>query len=96
VDAITEQWKEQQDMVGLFIAENLESTPLNEFVKMNDVYAKYEMWMASAGEHPWSKRSLTKDLEERGMPTTRDHHNGRLLWGWKIKESALTWPGTSV
>lgn len=96
VEAITEQWKEQQDIIGLFISENLEETALNEFVKMNDVYSKYEMWMGNAGEHAWSKRALTKDFEERRMATTRDHHNGRLLWGWKIKESALTWSGLGV
>lgn len=98
VTAITDQWKEQQDIIGLFITENLEETvTAGQFVKMSEVYSKYEMWMGNAGEHPWSQRALTKDFEERKMATTRDHNKGgRVLWGWKIKESALTWPGLNV
>jgi putative DNA primase/helicase len=97
VEAITEQWKDQQDIIGLFISETLEQGLPTDFVKMSDVYSKYEMWMQNVGEHPWSQRALTKDLEERKMPTTRDHNKGgRILWGWKIRESSLTWPALHV
>jgi putative DNA primase/helicase len=95
VELITATWKDQQDIIGQFISDNLEEIP-KEYVKMIDVYTKYQQWMTSVGEHPWTQRALTKDLEERGMATTRDTHKGRLLWGWKIKESSLTWPGLSV
>jgi putative DNA primase/helicase len=95
VIAITEQWKSSQDIVGLFISENLEQSQ-NESVKMKDVYFQYEMWMASAGEHPYSQRTLTKMFEERKMTIMRDHHSGSVLRGWKIISTALTWPGLNV
>jgi putative DNA primase/helicase len=95
VGAITEEWKKTQDIIGLFITENLELAP-NQTIKMTKVYEHYRTWMTNAGEHPWSQRALTKEFEERKMPTTTDHHSGRLLWGWKIKESALAWPGQGV
>jgi phage/plasmid-associated DNA primase len=96
VELITTQWREQQDIIGQFITDNLEQTTLSEHVSVTNVFNRYRQWMESIGEHAWTQRAFAKDLEERGMPTTRDQFQGRLLWGWKIKESAMSWPHINI
>jgi putative DNA primase/helicase len=97
VQAITEDWKKYQDIIGLFVAENLERADPRTKLTIKKVYGCYTAWMESIGEHPWSQRNFTSNLDhEQKMDIDRDHHEGRLLYGWRIKESALTWPGMGV
>lgn len=63
--AAVADYREDQDSLGHFIAETLEAG--EGFLPSTAIYAAYVRWCERAGEKPWTLRSLSNTLIERGF-----------------------------
>ncbi len=73
----TGSYQEEQDLVGAFLNECCEMSPLNE-ASSTDVYAKYKTHCIDNGLRPYSSIALGRKLSERGFNSRRS--NGITRW----------------
>lgn len=86
VAAETSDYRQEQDVIGEFLAEATVQSPVSE-VSANALYASYREWAIESGLRPASKTSLGRRLGERGL--TRRKSSGQVLWaGLSLKQSA--------
>lgn len=86
VAAETSDYRQEQDVIGEFLAEATVQSPVSE-VSAGDLYARYREWAIESGLRPASKTSLGRRLGERGL--TRRKSSGQVLWaGLSLKQSA--------
>lgn len=94
----TQQYRSEQDILGLFLSEYVvtsaesESVTKQDFVLKSDLYAAFEKWMKANGEKPWASRTLGKNLRERTEKLGIDEANkgaygGRAWTGMKLKKT---------
>ena len=84
--AETSDYRQEQDVIGEFLAEATVQSPVSE-VSAGDLYARYREWAIESGLRPASKTSLGRRLGERGL--TRRKSSGQVLWaGLSLKQSA--------
>lgn len=66
----TSSYRQDQDVVGRFLAEACELEP--HFSETADrLYRAYRGWCEAQGERPWSAKALGMRLSERGLRSTR-------------------------
>ena len=86
VAAETSDYRQEQDVIGEFLAEATVQSPVSE-VSAGDLYARYREWAIESGLRPASKTSLGRRLGERGL--TRRKSSGQVLWaGLSLKQIA--------
>lgn len=73
----TADYRQEQDVIGEFLAETTKQSPYSE-VSANDLYSRYADWAKASGFRPASKVSLGRRLGERGL--TRRKTSGAVFW----------------
>ena len=73
----TGSYQEEQDLIGGWLNECCELSPLNE-ASSTDVYASYKTHCIDNGLRPNSSNALTRRLSERGFDVRKS--NGKKLW----------------
>ena len=74
IKAATQQYREQSDVIGAFIAEHCIVAP-GERVAKGEIYKVYRDYMEEAGSHPLNKSNFGEELLKRGF----EEHNARPL-----------------
>lgn len=95
-----DDYKEESDPLSEFVSEHLDEAP-GDRVVFSEVYSAYQSWAVKNGFQPMNSSTLSQRLGERGMERGRawepDVGGGRkkvrVLKGWKVRPSALTWHG---
>jgi putative DNA primase/helicase len=65
VDADTEEYRTEQDIIAQFIEECLrDHGNMSREVRINEVYEVYENWIKRMGEKPWGQITFTRKLKE--------------------------------
>ncbi len=84
----TNAYKEEQDIIGLFIEEYCERDPSYE-VRANLLYQHYTGWANSAGLRPLSVVRFGEELARHGLEPARIGHGGHRGWrGLRIRSAA--------
>lgn len=79
IDA-TASYQAQEDIIGQFIEDNLDTGNLEERTLQVDVFNSYQRWIEAQGSNkPLSQTMLNKKLESRGF--TRIKTNSKRYWG---------------
>jgi putative DNA primase/helicase len=65
VSAATKSYREEEDVLGAFIADRLKSEQ-KEFLPSAELYAAYERWCKQNGAEPWQPQTFSKRLRGRG------------------------------
>lgn len=98
VEADTEDYHDEQDVIGLFLADVINvSGDMDDEVPMRDVYAAYQTWCLRTGERAWSQIGLTRSLKEVEQEYGFRVARGRrvTLRGVKQPETAANpWPAS--
>lgn len=85
VAAETADYRQEQDIIGEFLAETTVLNPASE-VSAGDLYSRYRDWAIGSGLRPASKTSLGRRLGERGLVKRKS--SGHVLWaGLSLKQS---------
>ena len=84
VQSATEQYFEDEDSLGNFLAEEFdpdrqESTPVDV------LYRRYVSWGTSSGEYVGSKKWLVQQMMKRGFERKRGRQGVRMLLGKALK-----------
>jgi len=77
VTLATREYRNEQDVLGAFLAECCKIDPLSE-VAHKDLYAAYTAWCDQTGERPLTSRKLVTMLDERGIEKKRQTSGERL------------------
>jgi len=77
VRAATNEYREESDVLGAFIAERCELGPDSEIAK-GELYEAYREWCGKSGEYAVSKKQLGALLLEKGF--SEDRSNGARFW----------------
>lgn len=76
VQAATEGYRSEMDMLGLFLEDRCIQQP-TATVPKGDLYAAYETWCEQNGERPVAKRTFGQRLREKGI---EERKSGTHLW----------------
>lgn len=68
----TAEYRDDIDVIGQFIAENMVPQPGSTLFMKNDVYVAYMAWCAGTGTKPMSINTLSQRLREHGVVLARD------------------------
>jgi putative DNA primase/helicase len=71
IKAATAAYREEQDVIGEWIAENCR-TGTGLSVPKRDLYLNYKFWIEENGHRPLSQSKLTRRLNERGYQLAKD------------------------
>ena len=71
IKAATAAYRDEQDILGDWIAENCDTGP-SCFVQKRVLYADYVSWTDRNGHRPFSQSRLTRRLNDRGYELARD------------------------
>lgn len=82
----TSDYQEEQDLIGNWLAECCELSPLNETASTN-LYENYSHWCVRNGSRPYSNVALGRKLSERGFKASKVN-GGRCWVGLTVKESS--------
>ena len=89
VRAATADYRGEQDVLGVFIAERCELNG-NSSASASAIYGSYKNWAEATGERPISRRMLGVLLKERGLESRRSGLNGSYEWhGVAVREVQL-------
>lgn len=72
IEAATETYKHEQDVLALFLEECTTSTP-SASTASGELFAAYRAWAEQQGEHAWSHRAFGQALSERGVDKAKRH-----------------------
>jgi putative DNA primase/helicase len=87
VEAHTKAYREEEDTLGKFIADALETAP-DGFVASKELHAAYKAWCEQASDEPVGNRLLGRMLAERGFcPGKKSGVRGFSGWALKVTES---------
>ncbi|MBK6920519.1 MAG: hypothetical protein IPH07_24170 [Deltaproteobacteria bacterium] len=82
VAAARDDYHASQDVIGVFVAEQLTPDPLS-FLPRNLLYGAFSAWAQRGGEYCPPASVLYRQLEERGWQTTkREGSRGFMGWRW--------------
>jgi putative DNA primase/helicase len=84
----TNEYKESEDRIGQFIAEECVVGGGKEVnVTFQDIYDRFRIWMTARGERPWSAKALASDLHSRAaelnLEVNREMLDGQKVRLWK-------------
>jgi P4 family phage/plasmid primase-like protien len=77
IQEATGNYQEEQDLIGNWLAECCDLSPMNES-SSTEIYANYKNWCLDNGLRPNSNIALGRRLGERGFNSRRSH--GASLW----------------
>lgn len=83
VEAATNEYRRDQDVIGAFIAEECIEDP-NGTVSIAELFERFEGWCGRSGEKSGSKRAFGQKLEERGLSKGRSA-NARIWRGLSLR-----------
>ena len=86
IKAATAAYRDEQDIIGEWIAENCDTGPSCS-VQKKVLYADYVSWTDRNGHRPFSQTKLTRRLNERGYQLAADK---RTVTGLSLKSTAGT------
>lgn len=97
VQAATEAYRAEQDVLGEFLRECCELGP-RYTVPVSELYETYAVWCAEAGEEPIGKVKFGGLLRQRGVSQRRAGHGGPRRWvgirlqayGDKLQDARVT------
>jgi putative DNA primase/helicase len=94
VTASTENYRQDMDVVGQWIAERCEVDPKASF-PTSDAYVDYSQW--AEDEVGWALKKLTfrRHLSDRGFAAEKGTHGKRMIVGLRLKSTAVT-PATQT
>lgn len=70
VAAATKEYREDQDLIGRFLAERCDVGP-HEFDTAKRIYENFRRWCEEQGEKAWSQKAVGMRLQERGFVAER-------------------------
>lgn len=79
VQAATEAYRAEQDVLGEFLREACELGP-RYTVPVSELYEAYAAWCGEVGEEPLGKRKFGDLLRQRGVSQRRAGHGGPWRW----------------
>jgi putative DNA primase/helicase len=71
IEAATAAYRDEQDIVGEWIAERCQQGEAFQ-VKKEEAYSCYQSWAKTNGHHPMAQKRLTRRLGDRGFPLSSD------------------------
>lgn len=102
VDADTDEYRTEQDVVAQFITECLRvHGDRQRGIALRDVYETYSQWITRMGERPWTQITFTRKLKDIEFEHEFhvDQRRGRpnqLLGADILPDSKITWPAGGV
>ena len=91
VELATAEYAVEQDVIGQLMDDVLIPTS-DGAVDLDAVYRVATQWWTKRGEDPWRQPTFISNLKGRNGIRI----DGHTLYGYKINESVLTWPGMGV
>lgn len=86
VVAATNEYREDQDILREFIAENIESANGKELTH-KDLYRAYKDWHAEgSSEKPFASKKITQMLRDRGYKSQLGHARALIWWGIALRK----------
>lgn len=82
VAAASTEYMDGEDTLGQFLADATTTDPAG-FITTSDLHQKFTSWCEMQGLHPWTLRTLQKDMKSRGWQDARRNH-GRGFQGLKL------------
>lgn len=82
VAAASAEYFDDEDMLGQFLADETRSDPAG-FTTTTDLHYRFSQWCERQGLHPWTLRTLQKEIKARGLHDTRRRH-GRGFSGVRL------------
>jgi putative DNA primase/helicase len=83
----TSEYREDQDVLGTFIAECCDEDP-QRYTPIAGLWRVFEEWARTSGERPGSKKKLSQKLGERGYRADRKGR-ARVFFGLVLREEAM-------
>ncbi len=87
VEQAVDEYREDSDILGLFIKERLTAREGGK-IKTKDVYASYEGWCSLNGNTPLNSLNLLAELRKRNL-VKRDRDLGNIVYGYCLTPK---WP----
>lgn len=75
----TEEYRDEMDMLGQFIAERC-TTGYTDVATAAHLYEAYTTWCTDNHERPWSKKKFGSSLADRGFESGHDTTKTRRIW----------------
>lgn len=72
IEAATEVYKHEQDVLALFLEECTTSTP-SASTSSSELFKAYKDWAEEQGEYAWTHRAFGQALAERGVDKAKRH-----------------------
>lgn len=82
VAAASEEYMDDEDMLGQFLAERTTQDP-DGFVTTTDLYENFKLWCECAGLNSWTLRTMQKEMKSRGWGDHRRRY-GRGFLGLRL------------
>jgi len=98
VKAATETYRQEQDILAVFLSECCVINPLAK-AAAKDLYRAYVEWCEETGERPTSQRNFGMRLTERGFERYRGGKSGGFMWrgiGLLTEQSERTEPNSRI
>ena len=70
IDLATAEYRDESDVLGSFLAERTIAVG-DAWTRSSDLYTAYRRWAEAQGESPWTQKSFTRALGERGLKPVR-------------------------
>ena len=83
VAAASEQYFDDEDTLGQFLADETEADPM-AFTTSTDLHQRFTQWCEQQGLHSWTLHTLRKELKTRGFQDHRRPH-GRGFIGLQLR-----------
>lgn len=83
VEAASTEYMDDEDTLAQFLTDETTQDPAG-FVTTTDLHERFSFWCGRQGLHPWTLRTLQKDMKSRGWHDTRRNW-GRGFEGLNLK-----------
>ncbi|MCA0871453.1 hypothetical protein LCL97_11495 [Seohaeicola saemankumensis] len=83
IAAVSAEYFDEEDTVGQFLLDETQTDP-HAFTAAEDLIFRFNQWTVAQGLGTWTKRSLVKELKQRGYETARKTY-ARGLSGLRLK-----------
>lgn len=82
VQATSAKCFDDEDVLGQILADETLDDP-QSFITTTQLHQRFQQWCDRQGPHPWTLRTLQKEMKARGYQDTRRNH-GRGFIGVKL------------
>jgi P4 family phage/plasmid primase-like protien len=90
MEALTEEYREESDLIGQFLTEKTEPGEEEECMA-TVLYTEFQSWMQDQGAKPWTQNSFGRNIGDRpGIERTKHPQNRRVMYkGIAIRDETL-------